>query len=160
MDTAVWTETYGSNKSGYRLQATSCRLQASRFGFCEGLEVQSYKDLEVYRLSHRLAIKIHKMTLENLPKFEMYEEGTQIRRSSKSVSATIVEGFGRKQYQQEYIRYITYAIASVDETKEHLELLFQTDSLKQKDLFQFLSSEYEKLGKMLYCFRETIRRNL
>lgn len=52
---------------------------------------QSYKDLEIYRLAKELAVKIHKMTLEDLPKFEVYEEGSQIRRSSKSVVSNIVE---------------------------------------------------------------------
>jgi len=52
----------------------------------------TYKDLDIYKLSHRLAVEIHKMALK-LPKFEMYEEGAQIRRSSKSISTNIVEGF-------------------------------------------------------------------
>jgi len=37
---------------------------------------QSYKDLEIYRLSHKLAVEVHGVSLE-LPKFEMYEEGSQ-----------------------------------------------------------------------------------
>ncbi|MCP4411457.1 MAG: four helix bundle protein, partial [Gammaproteobacteria bacterium] len=45
---------------------------------------QSYKDLDIYKMARKLAVEIHKMSLE-LPKFEMYEEGSQIRRSSKSV---------------------------------------------------------------------------
>ncbi|MBU2102769.1 MAG: four helix bundle protein, partial [Candidatus Omnitrophica bacterium] len=60
--------------------------------------MQSYKDLAIYKIAYQLAVEIHKMTLERLPKFEMFEEGGQIRRSSKSIPATIVEGFGRKQY--------------------------------------------------------------
>jgi hypothetical protein len=36
---------------------------------------QSYEDLEVYQLAKKLAIEVHKMTLDELPKFEMYEEG-------------------------------------------------------------------------------------
>ena len=44
----------------------------------------SYKNLEIWRLSREVTIYIHKMTLHKLPKFEMYEEGSQIRRSSKS----------------------------------------------------------------------------
>ena len=52
------------------------------------------------------------MTLTKLPKFEMYEEGDQIRGSSKSVKSTIVKGYGRRKYQQEYKRFLTYAIAS------------------------------------------------
>ena len=120
----------------------------------------SYKDLEIYRLSHKLAIEAHKMSLDNLPQFEMYEEGRQIRKSSKSIPATIVEGFGRKQYQQEYIRFLTYAIASTDETKEHLELLYKTGSLQKEELFHSLLGQYEDLGKKLYRFREAIQKSL
>ncbi len=122
--------------------------------------MQSYKDLEIYQLSHALAIKIHNMTLEDLPKFEIYEEGRQIRKSSKSIPSTIVEGFGRKQYQQEFIKFLTYAISSNDETKEHLELLFETKSLKKKNIFSYLLENYEKLGKKLYRFRETVLKSL
>jgi len=42
------------------------------------------------------------MTLNELPKFEMYEEGSQIRRSSKSVRTNIVEGYGRRNYKLDY----------------------------------------------------------
>ena len=122
--------------------------------------MQNYKDLEIYKISHQLAVDIHKMTLENLPKFEMFEEGSQIRRSSKSIPSTIVEGFGRKQYQQEYAKFLTYALASADETKEHLELLFNTKSLSDKKLFESLYSQYEELGKKLYKFREAIQKGL
>lgn len=122
--------------------------------------MKNYKDLGIYQLSHKLAIEVHKMTLEDLPKFEMYEEGRQIRKSSKSIPATIVEGFGRKQYQQEYIKYLTYAIASCDETKEHLESLFQTGSFTKENIFKYLLEKYEELGKKLYRFRETIENDL
>src|SRR3989338_5069864 len=67
--------------------------------------MQSYKDLEIYKASHKLAVEIHKMSLD-LPKLEMYEEGSQIRRSSKAIPANIVEGFGRKKYQQDYLRFL------------------------------------------------------
>jgi four helix bundle protein len=53
--------------------------------------MESYRDLDIYHESKRLAIEIHLMSL-NLPKFEIYEEGGQIRRSSKAVTSMIVEG--------------------------------------------------------------------
>jgi hypothetical protein len=43
----------------------------------------SYKDLEIWQLARELVIDILHMTLHKLPKFEMYEEGAQIRKSSK-----------------------------------------------------------------------------
>ena len=44
----------------------------------------SYKNMEIGQLARELVIDIHKMTLHKLPKFEMYEEGNQIRKSSIS----------------------------------------------------------------------------
>lgn len=44
-----------------------------------------YKDLEVWKRAKELVSEIHMMTLEDLPKFEMYETGSQIRRSMNSV---------------------------------------------------------------------------
>ena len=122
--------------------------------------MQSYKELDVYQLAHALAVEVHHMTLKELPSFEMYEEGSQIRRSAKAISASIVEGFGRKLYQQEFIRYLTYALASCDETKEHLELLFETESLKDREMFTKLLERYEELGRKLYRFRETVQHDL
>jgi len=40
--------------------------------------MKNYKDLEIYSLSYDLAVKLHKLSLK-LPKYELYEEGSQIR---------------------------------------------------------------------------------
>jgi hypothetical protein len=44
----------------------------------------SYKKMEIWKIACAVSVDIHYMTLNSLPKFEMYEEGSQIRRSSKS----------------------------------------------------------------------------
>lgn len=67
----------------------------------------SYKALEIWQLARKASISVHRMTLERLPKFEMYEEGSQIRRSAKSIPSNIVEGYGRRRYKQEFIRFLT-----------------------------------------------------
>ncbi len=82
--------------------------------------MKSYRDLEIYQVSKRLAIEVHKMSM-TLPKFEMYEEGSQIRRSSKSVTSMIVEGYGRNHYKADYIKHLVYAQAECDETIVHLD---------------------------------------
>jgi hypothetical protein len=46
--------------------------------------MSSYPDLEIYHLAYSLALKIHKLTL-GLPKYEMFEQGSQIRRSLKAL---------------------------------------------------------------------------
>ncbi len=100
-------------------------------------------------------IDIHKMSL-SLPKFEMYETGSQIRRSSKSVKSNIVEGYGRRYYNQEFIKFIIYSLASNDETTDHLETLFETESLKDESLYNDLHERLEILGKMINNFLTTI----
>jgi four helix bundle protein len=117
--------------------------------------MSSYEDSGLYKLSKQMAVEIHKMTLDELPKFEMYEEGSQIRRSSKSIVTNFVEGYGRRHYKAEYVKFLTYALASCDETKAHLELLHETNSLKP-DRFQYFFTNYRKIGAMLYNLRQSV----
>jgi len=118
----------------------------------------SYKKLEIWQLASKLVIDIHKMTLCKLPKFEMFEEGGQIRKSIKSVKSTIVEGYGRRRYKQEFIRFLIYAIASNDETTDHLETLFETESLTDQELYHDLSERLDKLGKKLNLFIKSVNK--
>ncbi len=96
------------------------------------------------------------MTLTCLPKFEMYEEGAQIRRSMKSVKSNIVEGFGRRRHKAEYIRFLDYSYASALETIDHRETLFETDSLKDEDLFLALHERLNQLSKSIYQFTRSV----
>ncbi|MFQ6036336.1 MAG: four helix bundle protein [Sedimentisphaerales bacterium] len=116
---------------------------------------QSYKDLEIYKKAHKLAIEIHEMSL-HLPRFEMYEGGSQIRKSSKSVKDTIVEGFGRRRYKHEFIKYLTYSLSSCDETVSHLHTLYDTKSLEDEEKYQYFYKEYDCLGKMINNFMKSV----
>jgi four helix bundle protein len=118
----------------------------------------SYKNLDIWKMAREIVVKIHRMTLTNLPKFEMYEEGDQIRRSSKSVKSTIVEGYGRRIYKQEFIKFLHYAIASNDETIDHLETLYETESLKEPDLYDEIHQELDILGKKLNLFIQSVEK--
>jgi four helix bundle protein len=69
-------------------------------------KVMNYEDLEIWKLANELVIEIHLMSLADLPKFEMYETGSQIRRSIKSVKANIVEGYGRRHYKNEFLHFL------------------------------------------------------
>lgn len=118
----------------------------------------SYKNLEIWQDARTLVIDIHRMTLKQLPAFELYEEGSQIRRSSKSVKSNLVEGYGRRRYKQEFIRFLIYAQASCDETTDHLETLFETESLKDTKLYQDLHSRLQILGKKINLFIQSVEK--
>ena len=117
------------------------------------VKARGYEDTAIYQLAKQLAVEIHRMTLEQLPKFEMHEEGSQIRRSSKSIVANFVEGYGMKRYKGDLVRYLTYSLSSCDETKAHLEMLHETGSLASQR-FDHFYNQYRKLGAMLYNYRK------
>jgi four helix bundle protein len=66
--------------------------------------MSSYKDLDIYKISLELFYIVHPSSLK-LPKYEMYELGSQLRRSSDSIVTNIVEGYGRKKYKAEFVRF-------------------------------------------------------
>lgn len=112
--------------------------------------MKNYKDLEIFKISYDLAIKIHKFSL-TLPNYELYEVGSQLRKSSKSISSCIAEGYGRKRYKAEFIKFLTYAHASCDETIVHLNFLKDTHNIDSRFIISFLSS-YEDLGSKINNF--------
>jgi len=118
----------------------------------------SYRNLEVWKLARDASVAVHKMTLTKLPKFEMFEEGSQIRRSVKSVRSNIVEGYGRRRYKQEFIKHLVYALGSSDETIDHLDPLLETGSLTDKPTFDDLSARLNTLGKKLNNFLQSVEK--
>ena len=120
--------------------------------------MKSYRELDVYKESKQLAIEIHKMTL-SLPKFELYEEGSQIRRSSKAVTSAIVEGYGRKRYKQDFIKFLVYAQSECDETIVHLYFIYETGSLSDKTIHDNFFERYTILSKKINNFIQWVEDN-
>ena len=118
-------------------------------------KAMSYKNLEIWKLAREVVIEIHEMSLK-LPKFEMYETGSQIRRSSKTVKSAIVEGYGRERYKQDFIKYLIYILSSNDETIDHLETLYETKSLPDEAYYKMLHARIESLGKKINNFLKTV----
>ena len=116
----------------------------------------SYRKLEIWQLARELTIGVHAMTLQQLPKFELFEVGAQIRRSIKSVKSNIVEGYGRRRYKQDFVRFLTYAHASCDETIDHLETLFETGSLSDESCYRKLRERLDVLGGKLNRFIQSV----
>ena len=69
---------------------------------------ESYQQLEIYPKSLELFYQTHELSL-TLPKYELYELGSQIRRSADAVNSNIVEGYGRKRYKADFIKFLVYS---------------------------------------------------
>ena len=112
--------------------------------------MKSYRDLEIYQKSFSLFFETHKMSLL-LPKYELYELGSQIRRSSDSIVTNIVEGYGRKRYKADFIKFIVYSHASTLETLNHLEKIHVLYP-ELGAVVAHLISEYDVLGARIFSF--------
>ena len=112
--------------------------------------------MEIYQLSYELAVKVHKFTLR-LPKYEQYEEGTQVRKSSKGITACIVEGYGRKKYKADFLKFLIYSHASCDETIVHLNFLKDTHELDINELNYFLG-KYDELGRKINKYIQYVEK--
>jgi four helix bundle protein len=113
--------------------------------------------LEVYDLAHKLAVRLHRMSLTH-PSIERFEEAQQIRRSSKRVSASIVEGHTLRKRKGLYLSYLHRGLASLDETQEHLLLLRDCGSLATP-AFKPLFESSEELSRRLFRFIQVIEKD-
>ena len=110
--------------------------------------MKSYKDLDIYNLAFEYSIQVHHASLK-MPKFELYEQGSQVRRSSKSIKDNIIEGYGRRRYKQDFIKFLTYSHASLLECKGQLEtiqVLYTIEAVPE------LIDKYDTLGAKIFNF--------
>jgi len=118
--------------------------------------MKSHFDLEIYQDSYVLALRIHELTM-SLPKYELYELGSQIRRSSKSVVFNITEGYGRRQYKKDFVRFMIFAHASNLEVLSQLRMM--SDLHFKEAPLTLLLAQYDTLCKKIYRFIKYIERN-
>jgi len=118
--------------------------------------VKSLNDLDIYLKAYELAILVHELTFE-LPKYELHEQGRQVRRSSKSIKDNIAEGYGRKRYKGEFIRYLVFALASCNETISQLNMISDIH-FKEYPIIRLINN-YEILGKKINKFIQYVEKS-
>ena len=85
--------------------------------------VQSYEDLEVWRMAMTLAEDCYRLTAL-FPREEVYGLTAQIRRAAVSIPANIAEGHGRNQTGN-FLHFLRIAQGSVRELETHLMLAYR-----------------------------------
>jgi len=115
-------------------------------------EIKLYRDLEIWKRSKALAVRIYKST-ENFPNSEIYGLTSQIRRAAVSIPSNIAEG-SRRISIKEKSRFPKTSFGSGAELETQLEIALDLDYLK-KDVYESLAGELEEIMKMLNV---TIRR--
>jgi four helix bundle protein len=121
------------------------------------MQYSNYKQLEIYQSAMDLFLSIHPLSLK-LPKFEMYELGGQVRRSADGVVSNIVEGYGRKKYKAEFIRFLIFSHSSCLETQNHIEKLMVLYPNHQEE-YKKLYGRYDHLGISIFRFISYVEKN-
>ena len=78
--------------------------------------IQSYKDLNVYKRSYSLALKVYGIA-KILPKDEQYGLSSQLRRAATSIPLNIAEGYGRKSSEAEFKQFLRNSLGSCNEVR-------------------------------------------
>ena len=108
--------------------------------------IKRFEDLVVWQKSHKLVLKIYKIT-KNFPQEEKFGLISQMRRASVSVTANIVEGF-RKISKRDKINFYNIAQSSSDELRYFVILvkdLGYLNNIKKQEI----SKDVDEVGKML-----------
>lgn len=118
---------------------------------------QTFNKLRIYKIAIKLTQDIVQLS-HQLPRSEFFRESDQILRSSKSIVANIAEGFAKRIYPKEFIRYLNIALGSSDETQAHLNLIFNNNLLKEKD-YPNLIKDYKNLSVRILNYIKAVQRN-
>ena len=109
--------------------------------------VQSFRDLEVYKLSRSLSKEIFEVS-KSFPKEEMYSLTDQVRRSSRSVGAQIAEAWGKRKYEKHFISKLTDADGEQLESQHWIETALDCSYISNETASALLL-QYALVGKVL-----------
>jgi len=119
----------------------------------ERKKIESYKDLDVYQKLCDLHIEVNDLTF-SFPKFELFELGSQLRRSSNSIPANLAEGWNNKHVNI-YLEGINRAQGELRETEHHLFMALRKKYLSD-DQYQGFTNRYTTCGKMLSSLEKSL----
>ena len=111
------------------------------------MPIKTYKDLNVYRESYRLALAVSRVT-RRFPGPEQFELARQLRRAARSIPANIVEGWAKRSLPAEFRRYLQVAIGSCDECKLWTDMSRDEGFLTAEESARF-ENEFNIVGAML-----------
>ena len=119
----------------------------------DGRVVRSFEDLEAYQRAYRLALELHRASLQ-FPRIEQFALADQIRRASKSVCANIAEGFARQRSSSaDFHRFVILAVGSSDEMKVWLSFCVDLGYLSEDEVVR-MRDESSIVARMLHGLRD------
>jgi len=108
---------------------------------------ENFRGLTVYQKAFSLAMDIFKES-KKFPKEETYSLTDQIRRSSRSVCASIGEAYRKRQYPNHFVSKISDSDMENTETQIWLDFSFHCEYISEEIYKSFLSRS-EEIGRLL-----------
>ena len=110
---------------------------------------KGFTDLDCYKQGRELRKSIS-ILVKKFPKEEKYELASQIKRSSRSITANIAEGYGRYTYLDTR-HFFIISRGSVTETMEHLTTAFDENFISE-DILKSELNKCEMVFKLINGF--------
>ncbi|WP_367362463.1 four helix bundle protein [Mesotoga sp.] len=113
-----------------------------------------FKDLEVWRVSMDLVVKVYEITRE-FPKNEQFGLVAQLQRSAVSIPSNIAEGSGRGT-RKDFAHFLDQARGSLFEVITQLEIC-RSLNFGDLDKINAIQMEYEILGMRINALIRTMK---
>ncbi|MCX6257142.1 MAG: four helix bundle protein [Bacteroidia bacterium] len=110
-------------------------------------KIKTHRELKVFQLSFEAGMEIFRIT-KSFPKEENYSLTDQIRRSSRSVSGNIAEGFRKKRYPKVFVSKLSDAEGEAAETQVWLDYSLECNYIN-KETYILLNDKYDHILAML-----------
>ena len=120
-------------------------------------DIKNFYDLDAWKKSHDLVLKIYKIT-KYFPKEEKYGMISQLRRAGSSITANIAEGFSRYHFKDK-IRFYYQSRGSVSEVQNFLILAKDLDYITLKE-FNKIGIKTKDSAKLINGLIRSIEKNL
>jgi four helix bundle protein len=111
------------------------------------MKVETAKELEVYQLAYRLAMRIFELS-KRFPAEERWALTGQIRRSSRSVCLNLREAWAKRRYEAHFVSKLTDSDGESNETDTALDFARDCGYISATE-HQELSAQNRSVGRML-----------
>ena len=108
--------------------------------------MKSVEDLDVFKLSHQLALEVYEIT-KSFPEYEKFGLISQMRRSAYSIPMNLMEGSHRLSTNQ-YRQFVGIAKGSAGEMKYQLLLPRDLKYITNEHYLELIG-RYERVSQML-----------
>ncbi len=111
------------------------------------MQINSAKDLTVYKRAYQLAMRIHELS-KGFPPEEKFALTSQVRRSSRSVCFNLREAWAKRRYEAHFVSKLTDCDGENSETDSALDFAKDCRYMSSEQHIE-LTSLSREIGKML-----------